>query len=91
MISKRDIKQSFINQFINQSINQSIILDVVSLTYNNLMNILILKTPLSLQSFNADFVYLLFQRVTTVRRAFRQQLSDAIARVAVLYNVGPTV
>lgn len=25
-------------------------------------------------------------RVTTVRRAFRQQLSDAIARVAVLYN-----
>jgi len=29
----------------------------------------------------------LFQRVGTVRRAFRQQLSDAIARVAVLYNV----
>lgn len=32
----------------------------------------------------------LFQRVTTVRRAFRQQLSDAIARVAVLYNVRPS-
>lgn len=33
-------------QSVNQSINH--ILDVVSLTYNNLMYILILKTPLSI-------------------------------------------